>query len=61
LAVEAPLRLDLPVSESWFVALEGGPGFPITRYRLIFEEPETEIHPVSAVTLGATLQAGILL
>jgi hypothetical protein len=59
LLFELPLRLDVPISESWFIALEAGPGFPVTRYRLVFETPETEVHQIWAVTGAAALHAAV--
>lgn len=57
-AVEAQLRLELALDGAWFVTLEGGAAAPLTRYEFVFENPNTSIHEVPALTAAATLRVG---
>jgi len=57
-AVEVQLRLELALDAAWFATLEGGAAAPLTRYKFIFENPETSIHEVPALTATAALRVG---
>lgn len=52
------LRLELDLSQAWFVTLEGGAQFPLTRYRFVFENPNTKIHDVPVLTATSALRVG---
>ena len=55
---ELLLRLELALGGEWFMTFEGGAASPLTRYRFVFENPETSIHEVPAVTLTSALRVG---
>ena len=57
-AGELTLRLDVALSDEWFLDATGGIVFPFTRYRFVFRTPDTAIHDVPAVTAVAGLRAG---
>ncbi len=57
-AAEVQLRLELALDESWFTTLEGGAAAPLTRYEFVFENPETSVHEVPALTATAALRVG---
>jgi hypothetical protein len=56
---EVLLRLDVALGESWFAEAEGGVTLPLTRYRFVFEEPHTTVHPVPAAAGVAALKLGV--
>lgn len=55
---ELLFRSELSLSRGWFVSLEGGLGLPWTRYRFLFQNPDTSIHQVPWVTGSAALRVG---
>jgi hypothetical protein len=57
-AGELALRLDVALSDDWFLDATGGVVFPFTRYRFVFRTPDTSIYDVPAVTAAAGLRAG---
>jgi hypothetical protein len=57
-AGELALRLDIALSDDWFVDATGGVVLPFTRYRFLFRTPNTRIHHVPAVTAAAGLRIG---
>jgi hypothetical protein len=57
-AGELALRLDIALSEDWFVDATGGLVLPFTRYRFVFRTPDTSIHDVPALTAAAGLRVG---
>lgn len=57
-AVEVQLRLELALDEAWFITLEGAAAAPLTRYKFVFENPDTAIHEVPALTATAALRIG---
>lgn len=57
-AAEALLRVEHALPATFFVGLEGGAALPLTRYRYVFENPDTPIHEVPAVTAEVTLRLG---
>lgn len=57
-AAEVQLRLELAVDDAWFVTLEGGAAAPLTRYEFVFENPDTSIHEVPALTATTALRVG---
>ena len=57
-AAEVQLRLELALSAAWFMTLEGGAAAPLTRYKFVFENPDTSIHEVPALTATAALRVG---
>ena len=57
-AAEVQLRLELALSPAWFLTLEGGAAAPLTRYKFVFENPDTSVHEVPALTATAALRVG---
>ncbi|MFO7181312.1 MAG: hypothetical protein DIU78_021600 [Pseudomonadota bacterium] len=57
-AGQALLKLEVALSETWFLALEGGVSFPLSRYRFVFLNPSTAIHDVPAITAVSALRLG---
>jgi len=57
-AIEVQLRLELALDAAWFITLEGGAAAPLTRYKFVFENPDTSIHEVPALTATAALRVG---
>ena len=57
-AIEVQLRLELALDTAWFISLEGGAAAPLTRYKFVFENPDTSIHEVPALTATAALRIG---
>lgn len=57
-AGELTLRLDVALSDEWFLDATGGVVFPFTRYRFVFRTPDTSIYDVPGVTAAAGLRAG---
>jgi hypothetical protein len=57
-AGELALRLDIALSDDWFLDATAGAVFPFTRYRFVFRVPDTAIHDVPAITAAASLRAG---
>lgn len=57
-AAEVQLRLELALDEAWFVSLDGGAAAPLTRYEFVFENPDTSVHEVPALTATAALRVG---
>ncbi|HLV66349.1 MAG TPA: hypothetical protein VKY73_11085, partial [Polyangiaceae bacterium] len=52
------LKLEIALSATWFLALEGGASLPFTRYRFVFRNPSTAIHDVPTVTGVSALRIG---
>lgn len=55
---EVLLRLELALGKRGFLTLEGGVASPLTRYRFVFENPDTSIYQVPAVTATTALRLG---
>lgn len=51
-------RLSWDLDDDWFVDFSGDAVVPFTRYRFVFEEPETSIHQASPVVLQLSLRFG---
>jgi hypothetical protein len=60
-AGELALRLDIALTDDWFIDATGGVVLPFTRYRFLFRTPDTRIHHVPAVTAAAGLRVGVRL
>jgi hypothetical protein len=56
--VELALRLDREIAGPWFANLDAGVAMPLTRYRFVFEGPETSIHSVAQITPIVALGIG---
>ena len=52
------LRLELELGAEWFVMLEGGVAFPMTRYSFVFQNPDTSIYEVPALAATSALRVG---
>jgi hypothetical protein len=57
-AGELQARLELGLGSGGFVTLDGGVQLPLTRYRFVFENPDTQIHDVPVVAAQAGLRVG---
>jgi hypothetical protein len=57
-AAEIPIRLQLEASKSWIIQLEAGAVMPLTRYRYVFQQPETSIYEVPALGFAGGLKLG---
>jgi hypothetical protein len=57
-AAEALLRLEFALPADFFITLEGGASAPLTRYRFVFQSPDTLIYEVPPVTAEALVHVG---
>ena len=55
---EVLLRLEVALGAEWVTTLEGGAAAPLTRYKFVFENPDTPIYEVPALTGTAALRVG---
>ncbi len=55
---ELALRLDIALSDDWFLDATGGANFPFTRYHFVFRSPETAIYEIPAVAAAVGLRVG---
>lgn len=58
-AAAGSARVDVPLGEPWYLVAEAGVLVPFTRYRFVFEGPETTVHSVSSVAGSGTLRVGL--
>jgi hypothetical protein len=58
-AVDPLLRLQLTPEGSWFLALEAGAQVPLSRYRFVFHNPTTTVHPVPSIAGVAAVRIGV--
>lgn len=53
------LRVVAEMDQTWFADLDIAATVPFTRYRFIFETPETRVHQVPTLALRAALRVGL--
>lgn len=53
------LRVIADLDQTWFADLDTAATVPFTRYRFIFETPETRVHQVPTLALRAALRIGL--
>jgi len=56
-AAELGLRADLRLGE-WLLTLDAGLAAPLTRYRFVFQNPDTSIHQVPTWSVTSALRIG---
>ncbi len=61
LSPETLVQLELSMPQGWFVNLEGGAAWPLTRYRFSVRSPQTTLHEIPPVTGRANLRVGFAL
>lgn len=60
-SLNALLRFNVALGEAFFFEVEGGAGFPLTRYQFVFQNPNTSIYDVPVVTGLAAARLGVRL
>jgi hypothetical protein len=58
-AAEGLIQLEHTLPAGFFVTLEGGAALPVTRYRFVFESPDTRVHDVPLLTAQLGLRMGV--
>lgn len=58
-ALEVVMRMDIELSDPWFLGLDAGVAVPLSRYRFVFETPVTSIYDVAPITPVAALTLGL--
>lgn len=58
-ALEVVMRMDIELSDPWFLGLDAGVAAPLSRYRFVFETPVTSIYDVAPITPVAALTLGL--